>query len=270
MSSIGAPNLPNSEHDPFYYGWRRVEQRKPDGTIELIEVPLGFDDFLDPQLGDVMIQGTLHFACVKDLHNRLETHYRDDPETEVFCDLKMLWQIPGLEEPAPDIAVVHGVADKGANRESFDVVAEGTRPCLIIEVMSRRYAGDDTKKPSIYALAGIPEYLILKPYGPGQRPELSMRGFRMVEGRYRRWTPDTDGWYRSAETGLGFRVGDDRQRLDLIDLANGEPLPTLAEIDAARRREAAAAADARARAEAAEQALARLRLRLRGKGIDPD
>jgi hypothetical protein len=41
--------------------------------------------------------------------------------------------------------------------------------------MSRNYAGDDTKKPAIYAHAGIPEYLILKPYRPGGQRDLSLR-----------------------------------------------------------------------------------------------
>jgi Uma2 family endonuclease len=59
---------------------------------------------------------------------------RDD--LAVFADLKMRWGIPGLKNPGPDIAVVPGVRDKKRKRDSFDVMKEGTRPCLVIEVVS--------------------------------------------------------------------------------------------------------------------------------------
>ncbi len=272
MTSNKADRNAELAPDPFRYGWRQVERHRTDGTLELVEQPLGPDDFLDPQPGDVMIQGALHFECVNDLYNRLALRYRDDPATAVFADMKMLWGIPGLKQPAPDIAVVPGVRDKGADRESFDVVAEGTRPCLVIEVMSRNYAGDDTKKPAIYALAGIPEYLILKPYGQHGERELSLQGFRMVRGRYQRWRPDADAWFRSDRVGVGFRVAADRRHLELVDLASGDRLPTLAELAQAREQRAAALATAdaeRARADAAEGELERLRARLREQGIDP-
>lgn len=291
MTSNTATILTDEHRDPFYYGYRPVERRMPDGTTRLEQQPLGPDALIDPQMGDVVIQGVVHFACVADLYQRLRLRWRDRPDMAVFADLKMLWRIPGLKEPAPDIAVIPGVHDRDASRDSFDITAEGTRPCLVVEVMSRRYTGDDTAKPSIYARAGIPEYLIIKPYGKRGERLFKLWGHRLVGSRYCPWPADADGWLHSTTTGVGFRATPDNRDLEVIDSATGEPLPRPEEIEDARREAVAAAAALREQAEAqvaraqieaeraaieaerataAEHELARLRALLRAKGIDPD
>jgi len=305
MSSIGTTIPLHHDQEPFPYGWREVERRRPDGTVDWERQALGPDAFLDPQPGDVMIQGALHAQIVLDLYARLTVRFQDQPMTAVFHDLKMLWGIPGLKEPAPDIAVIHCVRDRGAPRESFDCLAEGVRPSLVIEVMSRNYAGDDTRKPAIYARAGIPEYLIVKPYGRRMRRELILWGHRLVGSGYRPWTPDPDGWRVSAAIGVAFRADADRQALELIDARTGASLRSVTETDLACRRaeqvahraeqaanqaeqvanqaeqaahqaeQVARQAEQRAeeqaeRADVAESRLRRLEALLRSRGIDPD
>jgi hypothetical protein len=46
----------------------------------------------------------------------------------------MIWGIPGLKEPAPDVVIVPNIQNKKAGRFCFEVVKEGTRPGLVIEV----------------------------------------------------------------------------------------------------------------------------------------
>ena len=251
MSTSSAIRHAEQDQDPFRYGWHQVTVHRPDGSVDIEYQPLGPDAFVDPQPGDVVIQGSLHFRCVNALYDRLELYFDDDPTTAVFSDLKMLWGIPGLKEPCPDIAVVPGIRDKDAPRESFDVAAEGSRPCLVIEVLSRNYADEDARrKPPIYVRAGVPEYLLVKPYGKGMQREFSLWGHRLVDGRRRAWRPAADGYWHSSTVDLRFGVTPDRQDLSIIDTRTGEPLPTPAELEAASRRAAALAASERARADA--------------------
>lgn len=83
--------------------------------------------------------------------------------TSIMSDFKMLWGIPGLSEPAPDLAVIPNVTTKEVYHSSFNVMAEGTRPCLVVEVVSPKYAGDETTKVDVYEQAGIQEYIIYDP-----------------------------------------------------------------------------------------------------------
>jgi Uma2 family endonuclease len=268
--SAPRPQLPPDPHDPYRYGWRPVPKRRPDGSLYYERMPLSETDFLDPQPGDVMIQGALHWECANDLYDRFKLRYLNDSRIGVFADLKMRWGIVGLEEPAPDVAIIPGLRDKLAPRESFDIVAEGTRPCLVVEVMSPHYAGDDTEKVRIYEQAGIPEYLIVKPYGPQHERDFSLYGYRLVGGRYRPWGADAEGRLHSLGLGVRFGVRSDHQGLEVLDAVTGEPLRNLVETELARQRDAQRAEVEAERASRAELEAERLKARLRAHGIEPD
>ena len=122
--------------DPFRYGWRPRYVRLPDGEVIEEQIPLTAEDLLDPQDGDVVGQSAYHFSLLLRLAILLRRYYADQKDVFVAGDLKMLWRIPGLKNPAPDVAVIPGVRDREADRKSFDVVAEGTRPWLVIELVS--------------------------------------------------------------------------------------------------------------------------------------
>jgi Uma2 family endonuclease len=266
MSSIPK----RSAEDRFRYGWRSVPKQRSDGSIEYEETPLTAEDFLDPQEGDQLIQGTDHYLYAQDLFDRLRLRYRQDPTTGVFSDLKMIWGIPGLQEPAPDVAVVPHLQDKARNRQSFEVLKEGTRPCLVIEVISPNYPGDDTEKVAIYRQAGIQEYLLVKPYGKDLIKEYSLWGYRLVGGQYQRSPPNSAGFLPSQTTGVDFGVQPDRRGLIILDQATGERLLSSEQREQLRELAERQAIAAKQEAEAAEQRAAKLAQRLRELGIDPD
>ncbi len=238
------PPMTDSE-DPFYWGSRRVRVADPNGGTRWREVPLTRDDVLDPQEGDMMVQGSRHALEVQTLADMLRRWFEPAGDVAVFSDLKMLWDVPGLAKGAPDVAIVRGLRDRDRDRASFSVAEEGVRPCLVIEVVSRRYAEIDYgDKVSEYRRAGVAEYLIVDFTGGA----LELTGFRLDSaGRYRKSAPGRRRW-RSHTTGLEFSVGPDRGELVVRDVETGHRLLTSDEEAAARQ--------------AAEEELARLRERI--------
>jgi Uma2 family endonuclease len=250
------PSLPNV--DPFRYGWRWQRVRLSNGEVTEQQIPLTLDDLLDPQLGDEVTQSEPHFDFLLLLATLLREHYRSRADVLVAGDMKMLWGLPGLKQPSPDIAVVMGVRRKhDPERGSFDAIKEGALPCLIIEIVSaidsevRR--NDYEKKVKIYQQVGIPEYLILDPPTPFTKGRLLWTGYRLgSDGRYRRIAPDRDGRLLSETTGLLFGVDKDGETLLIVDSQTGERL--LEPMEQARRdAEARKAAEERVRLELGER-----------------
>ena len=230
MGPMGEParKLPTPEEssdDSFRLGWRFRRVRLPDGRAELVEEPLTVENLLDPQLGDHVVQNSWHVATVHRLFEILSRRYKHHPDVFVSCDLKMIWGIRGLQNPAPDIAVIPGVRDKARMRRSFQVLKEGTRPVLTIEVVSdepEHQSADHEEKVEIYERAQVPEYVILDP------PSLSedrcrLTGYRLnASGRYEPIVPDADGRLLSRTTGLWLVPA--QRTVYLIDAATGEQL----------------------------------------------
>jgi Uma2 family endonuclease len=227
--------------DPFFYGSRWISARLPDGRIVDEQIPLTLDDLLDPQLDDEIPQSTRHSRLTLDLLNLLERYFAPRDDVKVVGDLKMLWGIPGLPGPSPDVAVIPGVWSDDEDWESFDVQREGTRPCLIIEVVSsldtetRRL--DYERKVPVYERAGIQEYLIYDPPSSYTQDRLLLTGYRLgADGRYGRIAPDGRGLLRSETTGLLFGVAEDGRKPLVIKEVPGKRLLTGKE--AAREAEA--------------------------------
>ncbi|MDM8527148.1 Uma2 family endonuclease [Anaerolineales bacterium HSG24] len=212
------------ERDEFPHGWRRIEERGPQGKIGYRDVPLTPDDFFDPREGDQMPQGPKHFELANELYNKLVSHFDNHPDIVVLGDTKMLWRISGLEEPFPDISVIPNVKRKIV-KSSFDCQEHGTRPCLIIEIMSPSYKGDDTKKVKIYQQTGVAEYIIINPHAKNQSKPYELIGYRLQRERYQRIKPNSQGQLLSQTTGLlvGL-VGADKRNVELINQATGERL----------------------------------------------
>ena len=257
--------LADEEPGPFRYGsrWRRV--RLPNGDVIDQEIPLTPEDLLDPQPGDEVTQSDPHAQVVTTLHDLLKRHYEAVRDVVVLFDMKILWGIPGLPEPSPDIAVVRGVP-KREGRSIYKVPEEGVLPCLIIEVVSysdaAMYQNDHEKKVELYRRVGIPEYLIVDPPFPPKDP-LALTGYRMAsDGRYRRIEPDSRGRIHSETTRLFFAPSEDRRSIRVGDAATGEWLLTGSEERAARLQEAETRKVAEERAREAEAENARLRAEL--------
>jgi Uma2 family endonuclease len=239
--------------DPFRYGWRWQRVRLPSGEETVQQIPLTPEDLLNPELDDEVPHSPAHFKLMHRLATILMLFFEPRQDVLVTGDMKMLWGIPGLAEPAPDLVVIQDVRKRDAlTQASFDVVKEGTRPCLIIEVVSplddvevRR--NDYERKVEIYQRTGIPEYLIYET--PAEETDcLLVIGYSMgPDGRYRRIEPDAQGLLLSKTTGLLFGVDEDGQTPLVIEAVTGRRLLTSAQEEAARK--AAEAEVARLRAE---------------------
>ena len=237
--------LPDDNNFP--YGWRLAAETLPDGRIAYRRLPLSPADFLDPQEGDQLIQSNIHVQQSVAIYNMLDNHYSDEPGVGVFLDMKMRWGIPGLKEPAPDVAVVPNLNHKEASRRSFDVVKEGTRPCLIVEVISPHYPGDDSDKVEIYERAGVTEYIIIDPHAEAEARESELWGYRLVGNKYQPMQADEQGRLLSQTTGLWFELDERRRWVVLTDATTGEPLLTARGERAARLEAEARAAELEAR-----------------------
>ena len=250
------PPLPTQsqpvDEDEFPYGWRYVTETLPNGEETYHQIPLTVEDILDPQLGDVMPQNSKHYRTNVDLSKIFDLHYLNDPTMGVFGDLKMMWRIPGLQEPAPDVAIIPNIENKKASRSSFDVVEEGTRPCLVIEIISPNYPGDDTQKVKIYEKAGVEEYILINPHSDAEQPYYELWGYRRGKGgKYRPIKLDKKGRLLSKTTQVHFSVDNENDELILTDVT-GKQLLTAEKTEEARLEADARAlkADARAQAEA--------------------
>src|ERR1700694_4491617 len=167
--------------DPFRLGLRERIVRLRGGRTELRQIPLTAEDLLDPQLGDHVTQNSWHNAVVVTTYEMLSWRYESRPDVLVTGDLKMIWEIPGLPNPSPDVAVIPDVRDKGRMRRSFNVRREGTRPAFVLEVISdepEQRSADHHRKVEIYERAGISEYLILDPPASAAE-ECRLSGFRL-------------------------------------------------------------------------------------------
>jgi Uma2 family endonuclease len=232
--------------------------------MELLELPLTPELFLDPQIGDTMVQGGPHSLAIHDLFDRLLRWAGRHPDVLVQSDVKHFLG-PGLSRPVPDISVVRGLADPGRSFTSYNVVTEGAPPCLVLEVVSPTSARirnvDEKDKVQHYQRAGIAEYLLLDLPRQGNLHRFGFSGYRLdAAGLYRSIEPDSRGYLLSESTRLRFGVSSDGQRISILDDETGEPLRSSQEET--RRAEAA-----EKRAEAAESEIARLRAemdRLRG------
>ncbi len=220
--------------DPFRYGWRPKYVHLPSGEVVEQEIPLTPEDLLDPELGDVVPQSGEHFDYLLRTVNLLREHYASRPDVFVAGDMKMLWGIPGLAEPAPDVAVIFGYRPRETPPTSFDVLEEGTRPSLVLEVVSSSdpelWRNDHEKKVEIYRRAGIPEYILLDPPRRATQNRLLLSGHRLGIGeRYQAIELDGEGRLLSETTNLLFGVDQDGKSLVISDSVTGKRLGTRAE-----------------------------------------
>ncbi len=224
--------------------------KRPDGRLDLLELPLTRELFLDPRFGDTMVQGEWHDITAREIAGILRNHFRTQADVRVFHDMKH-YLLPRKPAPSPDVSVVRGLRPK-SRRSSFRVRTEGVRPCLLIEVVSpgaEARQADLMDKVELYRIAGIPEYLIVdSPTGLTGLP-FKLLGYRLdAAGRYQPMQPDAEGRFLSETTGIWFQVSPDGQRIFLFEYPTGRRLLNLTEQEE--------------RARAAEEEVARLRAEL--------
>ena len=259
----------------------------PDGRPELLDIPLTPEDFLDPQIGDTLVQGRRHETVARHLTDLLERGLASRPDVLVVHDLKHLLG-PGLPGPGPDVSVIVGLRDPDPDMQSYDVRATGIPPSLIIEVISpfdrQIREVDERVKPKLYARIGVEEYLLVDLPRKANNRRFQLRGLRLDDQRvYQPLEPDAQGRLLSQVTGLAFGVSAKGDQVEVFVAATGERLLSSKEeekerkaaqqaLQATERARKAAEEKAVREAEgrkAAEAELARLReelQRLRGDG----
>lgn len=246
----------------------------PDGRFEMRDTPLTPEDFLDPQSGDVMTQGSTHALVAFSLFDLLLRHFRGRADALILHDCKHLFGIP-KKAPSPDLSIILGLPRIAPEYESYDVRKEGVVPSLIIEVVSPSDARirnvDEQDKVKLYERVGVPEYVMVRPprLKRGERG-YRLRGYRLdALGRYRLIEPDAQGRLLTKAVGLLFGVSADGDWIVVYDAETGAPLRTTVEEEDARKAAEQARDAAEERARAAEAEAARLRdelERLRGRG----
>ncbi|MCP4107604.1 MAG: hypothetical protein GY749_19020 [Desulfobacteraceae bacterium] len=70
-----------------------------DGGESVSYRPLTLDDFLEPEEGDVYMEGSLHEKDIVSLKSIFRSHLKNRKDITVFSNLKMEWGIGNLENP---------------------------------------------------------------------------------------------------------------------------------------------------------------------------
>lgn len=250
----------------FVHRWVEL----PSGRMELQELPLTPEYFLDPQIGDQVVQSFRHWDQTRLLYDIVDRHaHARWEDVIVLSDQKLLWGHREWRRPSPDIAVIPEYRDwRTFVGSSFDVAKTGLRPCLIIEVVSFSNAAirntDLVDKVALYEREKIREYLAIDPPQKANGERFQWIGYRLDNrldngGRYRPIDPDAEGRIVSETTGLAFGASPDGQAVLVFDTRTGERLLTSQEevVQVRKEREAVEAEVARLREEIA---------RLKGSG----
>jgi Uma2 family endonuclease len=221
--------------DPFFYGYRYVERRRPDGTVVHEPVPLTAEEAWHSEEGWWVSEDSEHEAWRRYLTEALDAALAADPTALVLSNVNIRWDHPDLRKPtSPDVAVLLGVRAR-RRWSTFDIAAEGARPALALEIVSpSSVERDRVGKPAEYALARVPLYVTIDTVVSRRRhgPPI-LRGWRLVGGVYQPLPLDGRGRLWLEEMGLWLGIEGERPRLYDRD---DRPLLTYAELEAELRR----------------------------------
>jgi Uma2 family endonuclease len=263
-------------------GWRNEEIVQPDGSTVFEMIPLTSEEFLHPEEGYHLPNSTFDDRIAGDIKDILTRRYANDSTTAVFRDLIIRWEIAGFKDHCPDTCVVFGVQNKEQVRTEFLVNEEGTRPSLVVEVVSPRYRKEDREiKVQQYARALVQEYIIFD--RRRQRGQMldEVLGYRLVDNIYVPITPDEEGRIFCQTVGLWMGLHDGE--VVMVDAQTQERILRSTELEqwAIHAQQQASEAEQRAsqaeeekaqaeqRASQAEQRVAQLAEFLRSQGLDP-
>jgi Uma2 family endonuclease len=264
-------------------GWRNEEIVQPDGSTVFEMIPLTEEEFLHPEEGYHLPNSTFHDRIAGDIKDILTRRYASEPTTAVFRDLIIRWGIANFKDHCPDTCVVFNVADKEQVRTEFLVSEEGTRPSLVVEVVSPRYRKPDREtKVRQYARADVQEYIIFDRRRVRGHILDEVLGYRLIDDIYVPITPDEEG--RILCETVGVLVGLHDGEVMVVDAQTQQRLLRASELEqqaiqaqqqAFQAQQQAFQAQQRAsqaeqRASQAEQRAAKLAEFLRSQGIDPD
>lgn len=236
---------------------------RPDGSLELVEIPLTPELFLDPQLEDKMVQGEFHADLMAEFKELLGRYFHTQRGVKVLMDVKHPLG-RGLPGPAPDISIIRGVRNPERKRRSFNIVKEGVVPCFILEIVSpsdaRIRRTDEVDKVKLYEHIQVEEYLLVDVPRRGTEGLFRLKGYRLdLDHRYRLIEPDEHGRLACRTVGLLFGVAPDGDRIEVFEIASGQRLRTPQEEVEAREKAERKVARAEKARQVAEEEVARLR-----------
>jgi Uma2 family endonuclease len=264
---------PEEMLDPFRYGWRDVVVTLPNGEEDWDRIPLTLDDVLHPQEEDILLPTAEHEQMRDYLFDVMRLLVAGDPTAVVLSDTNVAWDAEDIRPHRPDIAVIFGVR-RHQDWGTFDVIEEGVRPSLIIEISSPKTRSVDLRrKLDHYETVNVPIYVILDIRRSKRGKVYELIGYELTPDGYVRLRNDAAGrlWLEPVRAWLGIENGkpvcydvEGRQLEDYVVnvLARREAEDHAAQEARARARADRRAADeARARAEADRRAADEARAR---------
>jgi Uma2 family endonuclease len=243
--------------DTYPYGWRDVSRVADDGTVVTERISLTLEEALAPQEGDVVPEAIFHRRWRDYLSDVFLTRLVNDPTIAVLSDQRVDWGPANIPAYSPDVVVMQGVKVH-RNWRTFDLVAEGAEPLLVIEITSMTTAEADlTDKPIAYAKARVREYIVIDGESQRGRAPLRIIAYRLGESGLKPVEPDARGWYWLEAVGvwLGLERG---ERPRCYDEA-GQPILDYPEASERMADQEARIAEQAARIAALEAEVRRLR-----------
>lgn len=222
--------LPQTDEERLLqYGYRDVYRELPDGKLVVERLPLTLEDLLHPQVGDVAVISSLHDVERDYLSALFRARLAPISGALVLADCKLDWEgdTEGMTYHAPDICVIKDVEERRTNWTSFNVAEQGTRPSLIIEIVSPSYRSLDTvTKVEHYLRCKVPCYVIVDREDVYDVPKLIGRVRR--GNAWRPLLPNDRGllWLEA----VGVYLGVDGDRIRCYEPSTLKPIGDYGEI----------------------------------------
>lgn len=202
--------------------------------VKLSYVPT---DVLYPEEdGEPMAVSDLHREQMVWTIDALKTQFSQDPTVYVSGDI-LMYYVQGIPSMSisPDVLVSFEIGMKA--RRTYLVWEEGKAPDFVMEFSSKKTVQKDlTDKKDIYASLDIQDYILYDAEGiylPSQ-----LMGFKLVDGSYKKITPNADGGLHSSALNLDFHICE--EGLGIYDPEANAWVKTRAEVAEARSEKAEA------------------------------
>ena len=118
-------------------------------------------ELLHPQEGYVIVHTTPHGRNTTYVDTTMSIRFTQDPKAIVLNDVRIDFNLPGIEPVSPDISVIFDVSQE-KDWSTFDCQEEGVYPSVIFEITSPKTRQSDLgEKRDYYSAAGVPYYVIL-------------------------------------------------------------------------------------------------------------
>jgi Uma2 family endonuclease len=216
------PQQKELDADAFRYGWRYVNVRRQDGSVDVLQVPLTLEDVLHPQEDDVIPERPVHEMERGDLARIFRTRLPRLHNGLVLCDCIINWGVPGVRNHSPDVSVFDELRQQpDLNIGTFYLALFGGHCLLALEIVSPHTRSNDVeRKLEEYFQARIPLYIIVDQKSEGAPREL--RAYCLGAQQYEPIPLDDQG--RVALPFLGLLLGLRDERVVCYDADTGQEL----------------------------------------------